>query len=125
LEQGREVFAVPGNVTAPTSRGTNRLIKMGAKLVENVDDILEELPQYALGEKHGSAPVQQEFCRADGTPDERRLLEILDPAEARHVDWIIEEARLPTSLVSSLLLQLELAGKVTQLPGKLFLRATR
>jgi DNA processing protein len=125
LEQGREVFAVPGNVTAPTSRGTNRLIKMGAKLVENVDDILEELPQYALGEKHGSAPVQQEFCQADGTPDERRLLEILDPAEARHMDWIIEEARLPTSLVSSLLLQLELAGKVTQLPGKLFLRATR
>jgi DNA processing protein len=125
LEQGREVFAVPGNVTAPTSRGTNRLIKMGAKLVENVDDILEELPQYALGEKRGSAPAQQEFCQADSTPDERRLLELLDPAEARHMDWIIEAAHLPTSLVSSLLLQLELAGKVTQLPGKLFLRATR
>jgi DNA processing protein len=125
LEQGREVFAVPGNVTAPTSRGTNRLIKMGAKLVECVDDILEELPQYALGGKRGRAPAQREFCQADSTPDERRLLEVLDPVEARHIDWIIEQAHLPTSLVSSLLLRLELEGKVTQLPGKLFLKVIR
>jgi DNA processing protein len=125
LEQGREVFAVPGNVTAPTSRGTNRLIKMGAKLVENVDDILEELPRYALGEKHDSSPAQREFCQADSTPDERRLLDVLDPVEARHVDWVIEQTRLPTSLVSSLLLRLELEGKVVQLPGKLFLRVIR
>jgi DNA processing protein len=125
LEQGREVFAVPGNVTAPTSRGTNRLIKMGAKLVECVDDILEELPPYALGEKRQRAPVQEELSRADGTSDERRLLELLDPVEARHIDWIIEHAHFPTSMVSSLLLRLELEGKVTQLPGKLFLKAIR
>jgi DNA processing protein len=125
LEQGREVFAVPGNVTAPTSRGTNRLIKMGAKLVERVDDILEELPQYALGGKRDRAPAQEELCQADSTPDERRLLELLDPVEARHIDWIIEYAHLPTSLVSSLLLRLELEGKVTQLPGKLFLKVIR
>jgi DNA processing protein len=125
LEQGREVFAVPGNVTAPTSRGTNRLIKMGAKLVECVDDILEELPQYALGGKRDRAPAQREFCQADSTPDERRLLEVLDPVEARHIDWIIEQAHFPTSLVSSLLLRLELEGKVTQLPGKLFLKVIR
>jgi DNA processing protein len=125
LEQGREVFAVPGNVTAPTSRGTNRLIKMGAKLVEGVDDILEELPQYALGRKRERAPVQEELCQADSTPDERRLVELLDPVEARHIDWIIEYAHLPTSQVSSLLLKLELEGKVTQLPGKLFLRVIR
>jgi DNA processing protein len=125
LEQGREVFAVPGNVTAPTSRGTNRLIKMGAKLVEGVDDILEELPQYALGGKHDRAPAQREFCQADSTPDERHLLEVLDPVEARHIDWIIEQAHFPTSLVSSLLLRLELEGKVAQLPGKLFLKVIR
>jgi DNA processing protein len=125
LEQGREVFAVPGNVTAPTSRGTNRLIKMGAKLVEGVDDILEELPYYALGGKHTRAPVQREFCQADSTPDERHLLEVLDPVEARHIDWIIEQAHFPTSLVSSLLLRLELDGKVAQLPGKLFLKVIR
>jgi DNA processing protein len=98
---------------------------MGAKLVEGVDDILEELPQYALGRKRERAPVQEELCQADITPDERRLVELLDPVEARHIDWIIEYAHLPTSQVSSLLLKLELEGKVTQLPGKLFLRVIR
>lgn len=125
LEQGREVFAVPGNVTAPTSRGTNRLIKMGAKLVEGVEDILEEFPQYALGSIRAQSPTPKEFCQGDSTPDESRLLALLDPAEARHIDWIIEQARFPTSVVSSLLLKLELEGKVTQLPGKLFLKALR
>jgi DNA processing protein len=125
LEQGREVFAVPGNVTAPTSRGTNRLIKMGAKLVDCVEDILEEFPQYAIGDKRGGAPKQEELRQADSTPDERRLLALLDPVETRHIDWIIEQAHFPTSMVSSLLLKLELEGKVTQLPGKLFLKALR
>jgi DNA processing protein len=125
LEQGREVFAVPGNVTAPTSRGANRLIKMGAKLVESVEDILEELPQYALQAQRQRMPAQGELCQADSTPDERHLLEVLDPVEARHIDWIIEQVHFPTSLVSSVLLRLELAGKVTQLPGKLFVKVLR
>jgi DNA processing protein len=125
LEQGREVFAVPGNVTAPTSRGTNRLIKMGAKLVEGIDDILEELPAYALAGQHDRAPVQRELCQTDSTPDERHLLEVLDAVEARHIDWIVEQAHLPTSVVGALLLQLELAGKVVQLPGKLFRKVIR
>jgi DNA processing protein len=125
LEQGREVFAVPGNVTAPTSRGTNRLIKMGAKLVERVEDILEELPCYALGTRPVVPSHRDDSCQADTTPDERRLLALLDPVEARHVDAIIEQAHLPTSLVSSLLLKLELDGRVTQLPGKLFLKTLR
>jgi DNA processing protein len=122
LEQGREVFAVPGNVTAPTSRGTNRLIKMGATLVEDVDDILNELPPYAHVGKREKAPTQEEFCRVDSTPEERRLLELLDVVDPRPIDWMIEHAHFPTSIVSSLLLRLELEGKVTQLPGKLFLK---
>jgi DNA processing protein len=122
LEQGREVLAVPGNVTAPTSRGTNRLIKMGAKLVEDVDDILDELPPYALVRTRERVPTQKEFCRVDSTPEERRLLELLDAVEPRPIDWLIEEAHFPTSMVSSLLLKLELEEKVRQLPGKLFLR---
>jgi DNA processing protein len=122
LEQGREVFGVPGNVTAPTSRGTNRLIKMGATLVEDVDDILNELPPYAHVGKREKAPTQEEFCRVDSTPEERRLLELLDVVDPRPIDWMIEHAHFPTSIVSSLLLRLELEGKVTQLPGKLFLK---
>jgi DNA processing protein len=125
LEQGREVFAVPGNITAPTSRGTNRLIKLGAKLVERVEDILEELPPYALGDAQRRAAPPAETCEAEGTPDARRVLALLDPVEPRHIDWIIEQAHLPTSLVTALLLQLELDGQVTQLPGKLFIKALR
>lgn len=125
LEQGREVFAVPGNVTAPTSRGTNRLIKLGATLVEGAEDILAALPSYVLSDKRPPASPSGDACQTDITPDERRLLALLDPVEVRHIDWIIEQAHLPTSLVSGLLLKLELDGSVTQLPGKLFIKALR
>jgi DNA processing protein len=125
LEQGRDVFAVPGNVTAPTSRGTNRLIKLGAILVEGAEDILAELPSYALSHRGHQASQSAGAGQADLTPDERRILEGLDPVEARHIDWIIEHAHLPTSVVSGLLLKLELDGSVTQLPGKRFIKTLR
>jgi DNA processing protein len=125
LDQGREVFAVPGNITAPTSRGTNRLIKMGAKLVEGVDDIIEEFPYHAFSGRQAPVLDCEETTQADITLDERRLLALLDPVEPRHIDWLIERVHLPTSMVNALLLQLELAGRLTQLPGKLFLKALR
>ena len=123
LEQGREVFAVPGNVTAPTSRGTNRLIKMGAALVEQVEDILEGLPAYALGPRPVALWPREGTSQASTTPEAARLLALLDPVEERHIDWIAEQAHLPAGVVSSLLLQLELDGWVTQVPGKCFLQA--
>jgi DNA processing protein len=119
------VFAVPGNVTAPTSRGTNRLIKVGATLVEGAEDILAALPSYLLSDKRPSASPSGAISQVDITPDERRVLALLDPVEVRHIDWIIEQAHLPTSVVSGLLLTLELDGRVTQLPGKLFIKALR
>lgn len=123
LDQGREVFAVPGNVTAPTSRGTNRLIKMGATLVEQVEDILEGLPAYAMGARPVALSPREGTSHTSTTPEEAQLLALLDPVEERHIDWIVEQAHLPTGVVSSLLLKLELDGRVTQLPGKCFLKA--
>jgi DNA processing protein len=98
---------------------------MGAKLVEGVEDIIEEFPYHAFGCKPTSSQEAGEAVQADITPDERRLLALLDPIEPRHIDWLIERAHLPTSMVNASLLQLELAGKLTQLPGKLFVKALR
>lgn len=118
LDQGREVFAVPGNVSSPKSRGANFLIKKGAKLVEKVDDILEEIPQYVqnafLGKAKPAAGKTLEL-----TDEEKKLLAAIDP-EASHIDLIIERSELSPGRVSSLLLTMELNGIVRQLPGKLF-----
>ena len=122
LDQNREVFAVPGLVTASRSRGPHRLIKDGAKLVESIDDILSEIaPALARTDRaeknETSAPV------VPLEPDEERLFQLF-PEEAVHVDTLITGSGLEPARVLEVLLGLELKGIVTQLPGMYF-TATR
>jgi DNA processing protein len=117
LEQGREVFAVPGNVGAEGSRGTNRLIKEGAKLVETTEDILEEiLPQWT---KEGKEIQEADSQRRDLNQEEMTLYQLLGETPM-HIDAIIRESRFDPGKVSSLLLNLELKGLISQWPGKCF-----
>ncbi len=116
LEQGREVFAVPGNINSPYSRGCNRLIKQGAKLVESVDDILEELE--LLINKTGAGQGKQ-MSLLD--PEEERVLTQV-PYQPVHADELIQLSGLSASKLSALMLSLELKGLVKQLSGKYFMR---
>ena len=114
LEQGREVFAVPGNVTCDGSRGGNGLIKEGAKLVERVEDILEELSLELPAS--GGAPAPPSFAL---TPQEAELYVLLSRGPLQ-IDDIIVQSALSAGEVSATLLGLELKGAVTRLPGKRF-----
>ena len=117
LEQGREVFAVPGNVGAEGSRGTNQLIKEGAKLVESTEDILEEiLPQW---KREKEILPKAETPLPDLSEEEMLLYRLLGESPL-HIDAIIRESQLDPGRVSSLLLNLELKGLISQWPGKCF-----
>ena len=119
LEQGREVFAVPGSVHSFKSTGCHHLIKQGAKLVENSDDILDELGMnYPFAQKTDTlkAPVLPVM-----EDTERTIYEIIGDFPL-HIDEIAREGRLEPGTVSSTLMKMELKGLVRQLPGKLFVR---
>jgi len=116
LEQGREVFAVPGPITSERSRGTNRLIQEGAKLVQTVEDVVEEFQTNLRGAPLPATPS------AEGLPDEERAVLDALPGEAAHIDAIAVAAGLPVGRALSALLSLELAGLVRQLPGKHFVK---
>jgi len=119
LEQGREVFAVPGNVGTEGSHGTHRLIKEGAKLVESSEDILEEiLPQWR---REREVTEKVETTKPVLTEEERVLYELLGETPL-HIDAMIRESRFDPGRVSSLLLNLELKGLISQWPGKSFTR---
>jgi len=120
LDQGREVFAVPGNITSKLSHGTNKLIKRGAKLVEGVDDILEEiLPQIEKGVRKPDAPKPERDLRAELTQEEEAIYRLLS-YEPKHIDIISRESRLPPNRILSILLGMEIKGVIRQLPGKNF-----
>lgn len=113
LDQGRDVYAIPGNITNEGSRGANRLIREGAKLVDGVDDILEELPGGRVARRGVPMPAH------DLSPAEAAVFALLS-AEPLHIDRIIAKSALTVGELSAMLLRLELKGAVTQLPGKYF-----
>ncbi len=119
LEQGREVFAVPGNITSPKSRGTNDLIKTGAKLVDGPESILEELLP-ALGESLKAKKESVEPKVKLDNDQEKKIFSLLS-LEGRHIDNLIENSNLSPAQVSATLLQLELRGLVRQLSGKMYI----
>lgn len=114
LEQNKEVFAVPGNITSRNSEGTNKLIKQGAKIVLKTDDIIEELAPVLKG----YIRIKQKEC-APLMGEENRLCAMLS-REPKHVDLISRESGLSVNQLLSLLLSLELKGIVKQASGKRF-----
>ena len=143
-EQGREVFAVPGQIFSGVSRGTHSLINQGATLINSVDDLLDALPQnytQILGGKSleppsakqpdkiarpqsvekRSTPTSQPKTNLNLTPDEQTVLSAMG-ADSVHIDEITRVTQLPIGKVSSLLVMLELKGIVQQLPGKQFMK---
>jgi DNA processing protein len=118
LDQGREVFAVPGRVHARYSEGCNRLIKAGAKLVETWEDVLSELLPHVKGRK----PVRPAVSPPPAlTVEEQGVFDLLAEGP-QHIDTLIVRAGLPGGRVASALLGLEMKGVVRQLSGKMFER---
>jgi DNA processing protein len=139
LEQGRDVYAVPGNVTNKNAWGPNTLIKQGAKLTATWEDIWEDLPsqvrvqlenemqaQFSGNEssRQGSASLFGEQAAAPLTDHERLVMQELRPDEGLQLDELIErlESKIVSGEIFTALFELELAGRVKQLPGKNYLR---
>jgi DNA processing protein len=110
LEQGREVFAVPGNIVNRSSAGCNQLIHDGAKMVLGIEDILEELNLTMVEHQAAARAV------LPGDPTEAQLLQIISDAPI-HVDEICQQSQMPVQQVSSTLALMELKGMVRQVGG--------
>ncbi len=128
-EQGREVFALPGSIHNPLARGCHRLIRQGAKLVESAEDILEELGSLVAGQQDllpatdAKSGSQADDKGHDLDPEYARLLEAVD-FDPTPVDRIIERSGLTAASVSSMLLLLEMEGRVTAAPGGRYMRTS-
>jgi DNA processing protein len=132
LEQNRDVFAVPGNVTTKNAWGPNTLIKQGARLTATWEDVWEDLPsqirvelesEWKLASK--GHPAASLFEEAPLPPAETWVMSVLRHDEALQLDEIMEklEPELSSSEVFTALFELELAGRIKQLPGKNYVKS--
>lgn len=133
MEQNREVFALPGNITSRTSFGTNYLIKgAGAKLVQQWQDIAAELPPQIAArmlpppvgrkDKEKGLINQLALTPQDLSETERTVFKLLSPDNPAHIDALVETSKLTVSQLTGTLLTLEMRELVRALPGKCFVR---
>jgi len=130
MEQNREVLAVPGNITSKNSFGTNYLIKSGAKLVQQWQDVVSELPSEIsaailppeIDGKKVNENKQSELVPAGLTGEERKVWQSLSPDETMHVDVLLEKSGLSFGDLNAALLGLEMRELVRTLPGKHYAR---
>jgi DNA processing protein len=116
LEQGREIFAVPGPITSSLSKGTNNLIREGARLVQDIDDILEE---FGIGRIYTS---RQQSMNNVFDDDERIILQQIEE-NGTPIDQIIANIQMPVGKINYTLSLLEIKGIIKQLPGKIFIKS--
>ena len=125
LEQGRDVFAVPGNITSASSQGANRLIKQGAMLIEHADDVLNALPleiSREIGLLQPELPFEKkEPVLPSLSQEEQHILACLE-SQPLHIDEITVRSQLPSGKVSATLMMLEMKNLIRQMTGKMFLR---
>lgn len=133
MEQNREVFAVPGNITSKNSFGTNYLIKSGAKLVQQWQDVVHELPAEIAAQilpptiedtsaKEKPENRQQELIPANLSDEESKVYKILSLDEAKHIDFLSDKSGLAVNVVMSVLLALDMRDLIRELPGKHFVK---
>jgi DNA processing protein len=121
LDQGREIFAVPGSIDSFKSTGSHFLIKQGAKLIENADDILAEFGFFGRADTGKSVPANPDGTPRDMNDLEKRVYEIIGDYPV-HIDDIVRQANMDAGKVAGILMKMELEGIVRQLPGRMFVR---
>jgi len=122
-ELGREVYAVPGQITVETSRGSNRLIQDGAKLVSHWPDVVQELPEQWRCAVDQIARTSEGEARPAPGSEEEQMLRLLSVDEPQHIERLIARASADASRVSATLIALELGGWARQLAGQRWVAA--